>query len=1065
MGAGRRVSLLLLGYLAFVVYGSLVPLDFRPMPLDTAVGRFVRTPFLHLGVESRADWIANGVLYAPLGALSVLWLRRLSWPAVLAVPTALVLGAALAVGVEFAQLFFPPRTVSLNDLIAEGIGLVLGSFAGLWLFRRGASLQVPLQAGRAWLAAHGLAVYALLYLAYSLFPFDLLISAAELQRKVDSDLWGSWLAGQGRRPLLVALLLLVEAGLTLPIGVWLAKRGGGRPGAALLTGLAFGVAMEVAQFLIASGTSQGASVLARAAGVVGGAMLWRRRERWSVDDLRLRLASHAWWLAAVYVVLLLAVNGWFALGWQGLAVAAERLQQTRWLPFYYHYYTSEAQALVSLAVVALMYAPVGVLTWARGGGWPVAAVVAGSLALLVEAAKLFLEGQKPDPTNVLIGAAAAGGVVVLMRWAQRPLAAASRAPGAVAAAAGGAAAARARRAVSPAWLAVPAALLAWHLWSAPALAWASAVLVLACAAAVWWRPVLALLVVPALLPALDLAPWTGWRAWDEFDLLLAAVLAVGFVRTPAAGRRRSDGPWALLFALLALSFAISTLRSMLGGAVIGMDGFAAYHGPAHALRIGKGLVWAALFVALARRIDAAGLGSWRAFSAGMVAGLAWVVAFVLWERVAFVGLLDFADDYRTTGPFSAMHRGGAFIECYLALVAPFAAAWLIEARRIWGRVLAALLLAGAGYAMFVTYSRNGYAAVTLGLAVWLVLAWRRGGAPVPWWRLAAVPVVMAAAAVPVLLGAHAQERLAQWQRDLAVRQAHWADALAMRDAGALAALVGMGVGSFPATHFWRSGEPTRAATYRLGQQDGTPYMRLGGGALTYLDQIVSLPRDPRAVLTLDLRANEPGVSLAVSVCEKWMLTSRRCAGTQVRSGPAADRWTRVEATLDLSALAGTASTLPRSVKFALHSPAQGVVVDVANVRLVGEVGTEMLANGDFARGLDRWLFSTNVDPPYHVHSLPVAVLFEQGWFGAVAWGLLLAAVLARGIGLAWQGSLQAATAVASVAAFLTSGMLNTLIDEPRFLWLLLVVAWFGLAVLREPMPGAAAMPSGRPARS
>ncbi|NWG73533.1 MAG: VanZ family protein, partial [Rubrivivax sp.] len=342
----RGLGLAAAAYVAFVVYGSLVPLDFRPMPLNEAWYRFGQTPYLRLGVESRADWIANGVLYAPLGAMLMLWLRRLSWPAVLAVPSTLLLSAALAIGVEFSQLFFPPRTVSLNDLIAEGIGLVLGSFAGLWLWRRGASLQVPLHAGRAWLAAHGLTVYALLYLAFSLFPFDLLISAAELQRKLDSDLWGWWVAGQGRRPLLVALLLFVEAGLTLPIGAWLAKRGVGHAGRVLLAGVAFGVAMEAAQFLIASGTSQGASVLARAAGMVGGAVLWRRREHWSVGDLRERLARHAGWLAAVYVVLLLAVNGWFALGWQGLATAAERLQQTRWLPFYYHYYTSEAQALV-----------------------------------------------------------------------------------------------------------------------------------------------------------------------------------------------------------------------------------------------------------------------------------------------------------------------------------------------------------------------------------------------------------------------------------------------------------------------------------------------------------------------------------------------------------------------------------------------------------------------------------------------------------------------------------------------------------------------------------------------
>ena len=58
-----------LAYLAFVVYGSLVPLDFRPIPLDQAWLSFQQVPFLSLGVGSRADWVANGVLYVPLGFL------------------------------------------------------------------------------------------------------------------------------------------------------------------------------------------------------------------------------------------------------------------------------------------------------------------------------------------------------------------------------------------------------------------------------------------------------------------------------------------------------------------------------------------------------------------------------------------------------------------------------------------------------------------------------------------------------------------------------------------------------------------------------------------------------------------------------------------------------------------------------------------------------------------------------------------------------------------------------------------------------------------------------------
>jgi VanZ family protein len=108
-------------YTAFVIYGSLVPLEFRAIPWDEAVARFTRDPFLELGIGSRADWVANLLLFIPLtypvdgrarGAAQVgaHVLARL-----LLIPVAI----ALSVGIEFTQLFFPQRTVSQNDIFAE----------------------------------------------------------------------------------------------------------------------------------------------------------------------------------------------------------------------------------------------------------------------------------------------------------------------------------------------------------------------------------------------------------------------------------------------------------------------------------------------------------------------------------------------------------------------------------------------------------------------------------------------------------------------------------------------------------------------------------------------------------------------------------------------------------------------------------------------------------------------------------------------------------------------------------------------------------------------------------
>src|SRR5262249_3015900 len=81
-------------------------------------------------------------------------------------------------------------------------------------------------------------------------------------------------------------------------------------------------------------------------------------------------------------------------------------------PFYYHYYSSNTQALYSLLVHAAAYAPIGLAVWIFAGErgktavW-VSGVAAAIAATATEALKLFLRGKHPDPSDVLIAAAAA----------------------------------------------------------------------------------------------------------------------------------------------------------------------------------------------------------------------------------------------------------------------------------------------------------------------------------------------------------------------------------------------------------------------------------------------------------------------------------------------------------------------------------------------------------------------------------------------------------------------------------------------------------------------------------
>jgi len=90
-----RVHLLAAAFILtlLAIYGSFVPLEFSHLSWAAAIEQFKNLPYLDLGVYRRADWVANLILFVPLGFL---WLgtidldRRsrlatwIAWPIILA---------------------------------------------------------------------------------------------------------------------------------------------------------------------------------------------------------------------------------------------------------------------------------------------------------------------------------------------------------------------------------------------------------------------------------------------------------------------------------------------------------------------------------------------------------------------------------------------------------------------------------------------------------------------------------------------------------------------------------------------------------------------------------------------------------------------------------------------------------------------------------------------------------------------------------------------------------------------------------------------------------------------
>jgi len=401
-----------------IVYGSLIPFEYRSATFDQAVDRILN---LHLGesaVGNRADLVANLLIYIPLGFLACGAFSRRTLAG--SIVWTVLLGVILSVGVEFAQIWASPRTVSLNDILAElaglGIGLLLWLAAGPRIVQL---TQVALHGSHAALRA-GLLLYLGAYLFLELSPFDFFISMDELKgRLLSSDpiVLVSGHYGVGLRAGAAMLGKVISAA---PIGALIYLHTTNWKTLSW-AGLTLGFGVEMVQFFEYSGEADAVSVLLRFLGcAVGFAAVPKLI---SVKKKPVLLTTLAWIAVPIYVLFL---NSLLHPEVVPTGDHGEIIRQVNWLPFYYFYFSSDQNALSSFANYLKIYTPLGALLWLIfDGGHKTAVWAALGTALIqagLEGAGFWLYFQRPDITNVLIAALGGGVGFSICMWLKRSLA-------------------------------------------------------------------------------------------------------------------------------------------------------------------------------------------------------------------------------------------------------------------------------------------------------------------------------------------------------------------------------------------------------------------------------------------------------------------------------------------------------------------------------------------------------------------------------------------------------------------------------------------------------------------
>ena len=616
-------------------------------------------------------------------------------------------------------------------------------------------------------------------------------------------------------------------------------------------------------------------------------------------------------------------------------------------------------------------------------------------------------------------------------------------------------------AAAGAWLA--GAILAAHHPLHPHLA------LLGYAAWCWiaWRSDSAPIVLLAVLPMAHAGPWTGWIVFDEFDLFALGAVGAAQARTawlcPPPARQEPLPRMPSRTVAIVWAFAATTLIAWargFGDAVPSGGLFAGYDDRLNSVRLAKSAIYALLLLPSLR--EAARRSERDLFlrtAIGMACGAVVVSVAAIWERWAYPGLTDFSAPYRTVALFWEMHVGGAAIDVYLAMAAPFVAWTVVRASTPARFAAAAAFALLVEYVCLTTFSRGAYLAVSASLFVLTLLLARRDETR-NWARARRRAVVALAAALLLQAGfilrgdSYFLRRLDGSAADLGSRLAHWRQGLALID-GPVDTLVGIGLGRFPAVYATRAPDGRVAGDARVAVSREGPTLLLKGPqgasrAGSYAPSQRTAPSAGPHDVVVELRSPF-AVRLAVSLCETHLLYDRRCELGEALIEPTGT-WQRVRIALHGPPIPESGAH-SRATVFSLHLPEPGSTAEIRSVMLAGDAAVGALRNAEFEDGLARWYPVARDDfAPWHIDSLPFEVLIERGVLGLAAIALLIAHALYRLLAARNRASIGAPVLAASLTGALVVGLVSSVFDAPRIGFLLLYLVAVSLVSSERPPP-------------
>lgn len=329
---------------------------------------------------------------------------------------------------------------------------------------------------------------------------------------------------------------------------------------------------------------------------------------------------------------------------------------------------------------------------------------------------------------------------------------------------------------------------------------------------------------------------------------------------------------------------------------------------------------------------------------------------------------------------------------------------------------------------------------------------------------ATLVVAVAATLLPALLGYRMEARFSEVSRDIETRRAHWRDGLALAPDSWPARLWGIGLGAFPRLYLLSYQDKIDGLAVLTGSGANTQ-LQITGGKDVKVTQRICLPAFQPYRVRLKYRLTDAEANLRIRVCRRHLINPTEyngaCVGTERNVKSTGGEWQVFDFSFDIGALGvhrGDLARAPllveltnrREYRLMAKPPA---IMEFDDIELLDSRGVDYIRNGGFEHGMDHWFVLYDFNHlPWHAKSMFVHLYVEQGWMGLVSFLLLMALVLHRGLARGAGPDFFSVGIAVSLLGFLAIGLVGTMFDEPRVMFLCFLLMFALVADTLVPRP-------------